>query len=99
MSALPFVGGGDLRTIHPRLAEVVRQLFRVPDARLVADTPYKDIPGWDSLSQINLIFEVEKRFGVRFDDEELEQLRASATLGELQALLRAKVSEGESRSA
>jgi acyl carrier protein len=99
MSAFPFVGGGDLGTLHPTLVEIVHKLFRVPDARLVPGTLYTDIPGWDSLSQINLIFEVEKNFGFRFDDEELEQVRASATLDELQALLRAKLSELESRSA
>ncbi len=99
MSALPLVGGGDLGALHPTLVEMVRKLFRVPDARLAAGTPYTDIPGWDSLSQINVIFEIEKTFAIRFDDEELEQLRASATFGELQALLRMKVSQGEARSA
>ena len=99
MSALPFVGGGDLGRLDPALVEIVHRLFRVPDARLGAGTPYTDIPGWDSLSHVNVIFEVEKRFGIRFDDQELEQLRASATLGELQASLRTKLSEGESRSA
>src|SRR5207247_169365 len=72
---------------------------RVPDVRRAAATPYTDIPGWDSLSQINVIFEVEKSFAVRFDDDELEELRASATFGELQALLRMKLSQGEARSA
>jgi len=99
MSALPFAGGGDLGAVHPTLVEIVQKLFRVPDARLVAGTPYTDIPGWDSLSHINVIFEVEKSFAVRFDDEELEQLRASATFGELHTLLRMKLSQGEARSA
>ncbi|PYO60604.1 MAG: hypothetical protein DMD28_12490 [Gemmatimonadetes bacterium] len=99
MRALPFVGGGDLGALHPTLVEIVQKLFRVPDVRLAAATPYTDIPGWDSLSQINVIFEVEKSFAVRFDDDELEELRASATFGELQALLRMKLSQGEARSA
>jgi len=99
MSALPFVGGGDLGELHPTLVEIVQKLFRLPDARLVAGTLYADIPGWDSLSHINVIFEVEKSFGVRFDDQELEELRAAATFGELQALLRTKLSDGEARSA
>jgi len=99
MSALPLVGGGDLGALHPTLVEIVQKLFRVPDVRLAAATPYTDIPGWDSLSQINVIFEVEKSFAVRFDDDELEELRASATFGELQALLRMKLSQGKARSA
>ncbi|HEX9560364.1 MAG TPA: acyl carrier protein [Candidatus Dormibacteraeota bacterium] len=99
MNALPFVGGGDLGALHPTLVEIVQKLFRVPGARLVAGTPYTEIPGWDSLSHINVIFEVEKSFAVRFDDEELERLRVSATFGELQAFLRMKLSQSEARSA
>jgi len=99
MNALPLVGGGDLGELHPTLVEIVQKLFRLPDARPVAGTHYADIPGWDSLSHINVIFEVEKSFGVRFDDQELEELRAAATFGELQALLRTKLSDGKARSA
>jgi acyl carrier protein len=84
-------GDPELAPVHATLVEIIQTLFRVPTVRLVAETAYADIPGWDSLSQINVIFSVEQRLGIRFDDDELEELRAFTTLGELEMLVRTKL--------
>lgn len=67
------------------LHAILRVLFSLPDLELRPETEFTQIPGWDSLSQINLIFAVEQEFQVRFTDDELEHLRQLTTLGELQA--------------
>jgi len=101
MSAVPFHAGGlptpesdrelGLAPAHATLVEIIRTLFRVPTGRLTTETEYIDIPGWDSLSQVNVIFSLEQRLGIRFDDDELEQIRTFTTLGELERLLRLKL--------
>ena len=84
-------GEGDGGSVHATLVGIVQRLFRVPWTLLTPETAYADIPGWDSLSHVNVIFGVEQGFGLRFDDNELEQLRAFTTMGELEALVRMKL--------
>jgi acyl carrier protein len=101
MSVLPFPAGrqptlesdrgAKLTAVHATLVDIVQTLFRVPTIRLAADTAYADVPGWDSLSHINVIFGVEQRFGIRFDDDELDRLRMSTTFGVLEMLVRTKL--------
>lgn len=87
-------GESELGRIHPTLVEIVQKLFRVPNLQLAADTRYADIPGWDSLSHVNVIFGIEESFGIRFADDELDQLRAFSTLGELERLIHRKLEAG-----
>ena len=104
MSVFPLDGGhlpaaepngeSELGTIQPTLVGIVQKLFRVPNLQLAPDTRYADIPGWDSLSHVNVIFGIEESFGIRFDDDELDQLRAFSTLGDLAALIRRKLEAG-----
>jgi acyl carrier protein len=71
--------------IDERLEELVRGLFNDDEIVLADDLVWSDIPGWDSLAHVNLIFGVEQTFGVEFDDEELSTL---ATVGDLKRALR-----------
>ncbi len=87
-------GESELGTVQPTLVGIVQKLFRVPNLRLALDTRYADIPGWDSLSNVNVIFGIEESFGIRFDDDELDQLRAFSTLGELEGMIRRKLPAG-----
>ncbi|HYS30563.1 MAG TPA: acyl carrier protein [Candidatus Limnocylindria bacterium] len=87
-------GESELGTVQPTLVGIVQKLFRVPNLRLALDTRYADIPGWDSLSHVNVIFGIEESFGIRFDDDELDQLRAFSTLGELEGMIRRKLPAG-----
>jgi len=69
------------------LEDLLRTLFSLPDLELGPETGFAEIPGWDSLSHVNVIFEVERRFGVRFSDQELDRLQGLATIGELQSFI------------
>ena len=60
-------------TVHERLEEIMRNLFNDDDIVLTDDTTAADIPGWDSLAHVNLIFSVEKEFGTQFEDNEFTQ--------------------------
>lgn len=52
-----------------------------PTARLVEDL------GADSLDTIEVILEIDKSFGITFEDEELENVR---TVGDLDTLIKSK---------
>jgi acyl carrier protein len=80
--------------LRAALVDLVQGLFLVSPTLLTPRTSYADIAGWDSLSHINVIFGIEQRFGIRFDDHELDELRQSSTLGELESIVRRKLTPG-----
>lgn len=71
-------------TVHDRLEEVFHTVFNddtlVLQDQMVAD----DIPGWDSVAHVNLMFAIEQAFGVRFKGNELGEFE---NIGELKAYL------------
>jgi acyl carrier protein len=74
-------------TIEERLVGVFRAVFGDDDIEISDATSASDIPEWDSLANINLLFALEQEFGLRFRDDEY----ASFTrVGELRAFLEAR---------
>jgi acyl carrier protein len=63
-----------------RVAAVVRQVFRRPDAVVTEATTADDIDGWDSVSHAILLLNVERAFGIRFVPAEVVDLD---TIGDL----------------
>jgi acyl carrier protein len=74
--------------IDERLEGIVRQLFNDDEIVLSDETTAADIPGWDSLANINLMFSIEQAFGVEFTEEELTGFE---TIGGLKRQLEAKM--------
>jgi acyl carrier protein len=62
-------------TLHERLEDVFRQVFGDESLVLRDATTAADIPGWDSLAHINLMFGLEQAFGVHFAGNELAEFR------------------------
>jgi len=54
--------------------------FDVDDLTVTRETTAADIEEWDSLSHIRLIVAIERAFGVKFSNAEIERLR---NVGEL----------------
>lgn len=73
--------------ISDRLKRVILDELNLGDVDVVDTTTARDIPGWDSLAHVRIIFAVEKAFGVRFSN--LEVMRLS-TISELQRLVDSK---------
>lgn len=46
-----------------------------------------DVDGWDSMNHIFIVVEIEKRFGIKFQAVEMEELK---NVGELASLVRQK---------
>lgn len=77
-------------TIAERLDALLRDLFNDDQLIVTDETTSADVPGWDSLAHVNLMFGVEQAFGVVFDDEELSEF---TNVGELRRMLEQKLAE------
>jgi acyl carrier protein len=73
--------------IVTQLTPIFRDVFN-DDALVVTDSmTAADVPGWDSLSNINMIIAVENAFGVKFS---IKDVRSLKNVGELLDLIKKK---------
>lgn len=57
------------------LNEIFRKVLKRDDITLTEDTTARDVDGWDSLTNMVLISEIENKFGVRFTFREIVKLK------------------------
>lgn len=74
--------------IHDRLEQVFRNVFNDDDLELNDQTTAGDIPAWDSVNHVNLMFSLEQAFGIQFAGNELAEME---NIGALKAYLAARV--------
>ena len=72
---------------HQRLEQIFKDTFNDESLVLRDDMTSRDIPGWDSLAHINLMFSIESAFGMQFIGNELAEFK---DIGELKRYLAAK---------
>jgi acyl carrier protein len=60
--------------IDSRLADVFRATFADESIELRPEMTADDLPAWDSVSHIQLIFAVEEEFGIKLTMADLESL-------------------------
>jgi len=70
--------------IDGRLVDVFRATFADESIEIGPKTTADDIPAWDSVMHINLIFAVEEEFGITLSMQDLETLD---NVGALQAAI------------
>ena len=76
--------------IYSNLTEIFSTLLQMSDLSLSAEMTANDISGWDSLTHVRLILEVEKHFGIKFAVAELTRFE---NVGELVELIERKCDE------
>ncbi|GAC1340896.1 MAG: acyl carrier protein [Acetobacteraceae bacterium] len=76
--------------IYDALNAVFRQVLEDDTIELTPTTTAEDVDGWDSMNHIFIVVELEKRFGVKFQAAEMEELK---NVGELEALVRQKLAK------
>jgi acyl carrier protein len=74
--------------LYAQLTEIFREVFMEDDLRLEPGFTSKDIPGWDSFRQIEIILAIERRYQVHFSTRDLDSWQrvediASAVMGKL----------------
>lgn len=70
--------------LHERLEEVFQNVFGDDALTLRDETTAVEVPGWDSVAHVNLMFSLEQAFGVQFKGNELAGFK---NIGELKAYL------------
>jgi acyl carrier protein len=73
--------------LMPRLQTVFQDVFDDPKLAIAPGTTANDVSGWDSLTNINLIFAIEREFNVKFALGEIQEL---GNVGEMVSLIRKK---------
>ena len=73
--------------ITEKLTEIMEDVFDVDDLAYDDSLSAADIEDWDSLSNIRFMVAVEKAFGVRFTNSEIEGLD---NIGQMADLIRSK---------
>jgi acyl carrier protein len=73
--------------IYPVLSEIFRDVF-MRDVALRPELTAKDVPGWDSFKQIEIIVALEEHYNIKFHTRELDSLRS---VGDLVTVLSAKL--------
>jgi acyl carrier protein len=66
--------------INTEVTNIFRTVLKNPSLELTGSTTAQDVEGWDSLSNIVLISEVEKHFDIKFKLREILKLK---NVGEL----------------
>jgi acyl carrier protein len=73
--------------IYAALGEIFRDVFLTDDLELRPDLSAKDVPGWDSFKQIDIILAVEEKYRIKLNTRELDSLN---NVGDLVRVIAAK---------
>jgi acyl carrier protein len=71
---------------YPALSEIFRDVF-LREVALRPELTARDVPGWDSFKQIEIIVALEERYGIKFTTRELDAL---GSVGDLARVLSQK---------
>jgi len=77
--------------IYPALTTIFHDVFLRDDLTLSAEMSAKDVAGWDSFKQIEIIMASEEAWKIRFSTRELDELRC---VGDLVRTIAAKTGGG-----
>lgn len=68
--------------VYEGLKDIFADVFMRDDIALAPSLTAKDVAGWDSFKQLEIIMAAEQRFGIRFTTTEIGRFRS---LGDLVA--------------
>ena len=60
--------------IQERVCRLIGDQFNVPPESISRETTALDIDGWDSVTHVYLMLEIERRFGVKIPDDRVFNL-------------------------
>jgi acyl carrier protein len=73
--------------IYGQLTEIFHDVFMREDLTLKPELTARDVQGWDSFKQIEIIIAVEEKYGIKFHTRELDSLH---NVGDLARVVLAK---------
>ena len=61
--------------ILSQITDIMRDVFDEDDLEVSVETSAEDVEEWDSLSHVRLIVAIERKFGFKFKNSEIESLK------------------------
>lgn len=78
--------------ILERVQSIASGILGLPGLQLTEASTARDVPGWDSLTHVQIIIGVEHAFGIRMSATEVAQLENAGSLVEVVQQHQAKAS-------
>ena len=75
--------------VYTGLTEIFHDVFMRDDLVLTPELTAKQVQGWDSFKQIEIIMASEEKWGIKFNTRELDALRC---VGDLAKMVESKTS-------
>jgi acyl carrier protein len=75
--------------ILEEVTTLLRDIFAQDDLVVKPATTAVDVPGWDSMKQIEIVIAAEEKYGIRLKAREVDAMRS---VGDLISLIDAKTS-------
>jgi acyl carrier protein len=69
--------------VYRDLNEIFADVFMRDDITLSPELTAKDVKGWDSFKQIEIIMASEEKWGIKFNTRELDALRCVGDLAKM----------------
>lgn len=69
--------------VYAGLTEIFHDVFMRDDIVLAPDLTAKQVQGWDSFKQIEIIMASEEKWGIKFNTRELDSLRCVGDLAKM----------------
>lgn len=66
-----------------KLKKIMNAVFRVPEDRISDEAKMSNVPGWDSLSHMNLILEVEREYGIQLSGDDIAEMQSVPKIVEI----------------
>ena len=73
----------DDETIYAELTEIFNEVFMSDTMKLTPELSAKDVPGWDSFKQIEIMVTVEERFKIKLNTREIDSLKNVGDLAQV----------------
>ena len=73
--------------IYDALSEILNDVFMTDDMKATPTLSAKDVAGWDSFKQIEIMVSVEERFNIKLNTREIDSLKC---IGDLAAVVAKK---------
>ncbi len=79
----------DRDDVMEKVTEIAREIFDDDELELYDDTIAADVDGWDSLTHLSLMNEIENEFEIKFEMKEVQGLN---NVGELVDVILERIS-------
>jgi len=73
----------DSTDIYAALTEIFNDVFMADDMKLTPTLSARDVAGWDSFKQIEILVAVEARFGIKLNTKEIDALKNVGDLADV----------------